>query len=310
MAEISKISKISRELGNTKPTPSKAKSVRARRWCLTWHNYTPETLATFEEYCKINCVYYVLGKELTKKGIKHIQGYIEFKNQKTLTSLVKTHPQISKWIVAKGNKSQNLTYCSKEGDFSKKLDFKEKLKAKLLAKYDNVKWKKWQSDILNFIETVPDDRTIYWVHEELGNIGKSYLAKYIVMKYACIIANGKKDNIFNQIKLSLDEEKEPKIIILDIPRYNLEYINYGCLEQLKNGMLYSGKYEGGICLFDNPHIIVFANEEPNTERMSKDRWKIINLNKTYENNHQLSENRLLDYLTEHPKCKTMLNDQY
>ena len=66
--------------------------------------------------------------------------------------------------------------------------------------------------------------------------------------------------------------------MLDIPRHQLDYVGYGALEQLKNGMIYSGKYEGGTCLFDNPHVIVFANEPPKIEKMSLDRWKIIDLN--------------------------------
>lgn len=70
------------------------------------------------------------------------------------------------------------------------------------------------------------------------------------------------------------EDEDPKIIICDIPRTNLEYINYGAIESIKNGMIYSGKYEGGQCIFDNPHVVVFANELPDGSKMSRDRWRI------------------------------------
>ena len=46
------------------------------------------------------------------------------------------------------------------------------------------------------------------------------------------------------------------------------------LEQIKNGMIYSGKYEGGQCLFESPHIVIFANSKPEIENMSIDRWNI------------------------------------
>ena len=42
-------------------------------------------------------------------------------------------------------------------------------------------------------------------------------------------------------------------------------------------MIYSPKYEGGYKLFNSPHIIVFANMAPQYERLSKDRWKVRNI---------------------------------
>ena len=75
-----------------------------------------------------------------------------------------------------------------------------------------------------------------------------------------------------------EEEKEFKIVLLDIPRSAEGYINYGVLEQLKNGLLYSGKYEGGKCLFDDVHVVVFANFMPDRSQFSEDRWNIIELN--------------------------------
>ena len=47
-------------------------------------------------------------------------------------------------------------------------------------------------------------------------------------------------------------------------------------------MLYSGKYEGGICYFDSPHVIIFANSEPMMDKLSKDRWEILDLNDNQE----------------------------
>ena len=108
----------------------------------------------------------------------------------------------------------------------------------------------------------------------MGNNGKSFLAKYIALKFGCIIADGKKDNIFNQVLMMEDKRG---IILLDVPRHNVDYINYGCLEALKNGLIYSGKYEGGQCIFDIPHIIVFMNDIPNGfyEKFSGDRYEMI-----------------------------------
>ena len=55
-------------------------------------------------------------------------------------------------------------------------------------------------------------------------------------------------------------------------------MNYGVLEKLKDGLLYSGKYEGGVCVLDNLHVICFANEAPLAGVVSSDRWDIKRLN--------------------------------
>lgn len=71
-----------------------------------------------------------------------------------------------------------------------------------------------------------------------------------------------------------DGGRPPKIIIIDIPRYNMDYISYGGMEEIKNGCFFSSKYEGGMVLMNSPHVIVFANQPPDEGMMSKDRWKV------------------------------------
>ncbi len=94
-----------------------------------------------------------------------------------------------------------------------------------------------------------------------------------------ILASGKANDVNNQINtlMTSDCPEEPRIVILDIPRHNLDYINYGCIESIKNGCIYSGKYEGGKCIFRIPHTIIFANEEPNYAKWSDDRYDVRHL---------------------------------
>lgn len=144
-------------------------------------------------------------------------------------------------------------------------------------KYSNVTWKQWQQDVLDIVSKEPDSRTINWYWEENGNVGKSFLAKYLKLSKNTIIADGKKDNVFNQLNVMLEAKKEPEIIILDIPRHGRDYMNYGVIEQLKDGCIYSGKYEGGDCIIDDVHVIIFANFPPEETKFSKDRWNIVPL---------------------------------
>jgi len=67
------------------------------------------------------------------------------------------------------------------------------------------------------------------------------------------------------------------IIIFDVPRTNSNHVSYQAIEQIKNGKFFSPKYESGMCRFNKPHIVIFANEPPNTSMLSEDRWIIREL---------------------------------
>ena len=66
----------------------------------------------------------------------------------------------------------------------------------------------------------------------------------------------------------------PKIIFIDIPRQNLNYVSWGDIEEIKNMMFYSGKYEGGMVVGNKPFVCIMTNDMPNLEMLSEDRWKI------------------------------------
>ena len=97
------------------------------------------------------------------------------------------------------------------------------------------------------------------------------------MVYNVLLADGKKDSIFNQLKTMMDTGDTPNIVILDIPRDNAEYLQYGTLEQLKNGQVYSGKYVGGKYIYNSPHMFIFTSFEVKRELWTKDRIKLINI---------------------------------
>jgi hypothetical protein len=53
-----------------------------------------------------------------------------------------------------------------------------------------------------------------------------------------------------------------------------DYIDYGAIEQIKNGLV----TQGTRLVFNCPHVIVFSNSEPDRETMSADRWNIVRIN--------------------------------
>lgn len=89
---------------------------RSRTWCFTLNNYTPEE----EEGCRlIETVYTIFGKEVGEKGTPHLQGYLSFKNKKSLAQLKKLLPR-AHLAQAKADAIKNQVYCSKEGDVYEK----------------------------------------------------------------------------------------------------------------------------------------------------------------------------------------------
>lgn len=153
----------------------------------------------------------------------------------------------------------------------------EKLKKELLLEdYENVIWKDWQNEILKLVlHTKPDARSVHWFWEPNGNVGKSFLTTYLLLRNkAYVVEGGKRADIF------FGYDMQP-IVIFDLPR-ELDsesgmYI-YGTIECFKNGRFLSSKYETTMKLFRKPHVIVFANFKPNNDApLSLDRWNIKRL---------------------------------
>lgn len=139
--------------------------------------------------------------------------------------------------------------------------------AKLKEKYNKTTWKRWQQDLLDKIKEEPNNRSIMWYWDEDGNKGKSYLAKYIMTKGGYVSTGGKISDMVHSYK-------GERIFILDLSRTTEDKIPYELLENLKNGLVFSGKYNSKVKVFEVPHVIVFANFTPDITKMSRDRWDI------------------------------------
>lgn len=264
---------MSNSVSDTPDTPSRNTN-RCRAWCFTWNNYTSSDVKYLLE--KLSRDKYLFGEETGTAGTPHLQGVVRFTNARSFEQCRKIFK--NNHIEKCSNWSASLNYCSKDGQTYTNIASKLSRHGRLLKLYDNVVWKPWQKQIIDIVDTEPNNRTVNWFWESNGNVGKSFLAKYLYLKYGAIIADGKKDNVFNQVKNWLDthkQEEDIRLVLLDIPRYNIGYENYGVLEKLKDGMMYSGKYEGGVCAFLPPHVVVFANTPPNTEHFSEDRWNVV-----------------------------------
>lgn len=128
----------------------------------------------------------------------------------------------------------------------------------------------WQMDVFSMIaKTCWDDRSIYWYWEPTGKTGKTSFCKWCAVHMGASIIRG---GALKDIAFSL--KNDTRIVIFDITRTVECRVNYEALEAVKDGMIFSAKYESHMKIFDSPHVIVFANFPPDVENLSADRWKI------------------------------------
>lgn len=242
----------------------------AKHWSFTLNNYDPEDidLLCIKFNTSTKCRY-VIGREIGEEcKTPHLQGHCSFEKKKRLSALKKIDPRIH-WEMDR-NKDSAEKYCLKEGDFVCNFDVLPDLK---LTK-PNLQW---HNQIFEILDSEPDIRTIHWFWEERGNVGKTWMAKWLVARHNAVILSGKNNDCANQILKTIEAGIAVNIVIFDIPRCNKDFVSYTAIESIKNGLLYSGKYEGGICVFNNPHVFIFSNQEPDYNKLSEDRWNVIHI---------------------------------
>lgn len=263
------------KVGNTRLSPS-------IHWCFTLNLPTEEELGSigsrFTEPCVAGFVYQLEeGEEKTP----HLQGYVKFtKKCRPLKwmGLKRMH-----WEAARSPK-HSILYCQKEeGRLADPVVGGCIRRIRPLKVLHKDALHPWQKELDAIVAAEPDDRSILWIWEKQGGVGKSAMTKYLCHARGAIVSGGKTADVFNQVLEEVKAARDPWCVILDVPRNSLGFINYSALEKVKDGCFYSGKYEGGMCLYNSPHVIVFANEEPDYENMSQDRWvvKEIGANKAF-----------------------------
>lgn len=252
--------------GNTSQASERISA--SKNWCFTLNNYEQKDI---DEIIKIMAPLgtYIFGEEVGENGTPHLQGFVCFDNKSR--PMEKFRNKRIHWEKTYGNLEQNIKYCSKGINIKTNMDIEEPLIDPLKGK----KYYDYQQEIINLLKQDPDERTIYWYYEEKGKTGKSSFIKHILINNRqASLVSGKGADIKYNLLNQLEERKNIKVVFIDVPRVSQDYVSYSAMEEIKNGMIVSGKYESRTKLINPPHLIVFSNAPPDTEKMSEDRWVI------------------------------------
>lgn len=130
----------------------------------------------------------------------------------------------------------------------------------------------WQSELEQELDEAPEnDRKIIFYVDEVGGSGKTWFVRKYLSENddAQLLGIGKKDDI----AYIIDQTK--RIFFFNIERGGMEYLNYKTLENLKDRLVLSTKYQGKLKkLWAKPHVIVFCNEYPDMTKLTEDRYEI------------------------------------
>lgn len=252
---------------------------RAHSWCFTLNN-PQDTYGTAATFCmmldSLEPKTYIFQLEKgEEKGVVHYQGVIQFPYAKDFSVLQKMDRECH-WSKCKNLKASQR-YCQKEdtriaGPWSKGVAIEYVEPKKEIVK---PVLREWQSEILERVLEEPDERTINWYWENVGGIGKTWFCKYLVKYHDAVYVGGKSADIKHVVA---NLSKPPKIVIWDLVRSLETFVSYEAVEAVKNGIFMSGKYESKTVCYDCPHVICFANFPPDLSKLSKDRWRVVDLN--------------------------------
>lgn len=288
---------------------------RAKHWCFTLNNYTQDDIDRIDKNSSF-FDYLVYGREVGESGTPHLQGFVSFPSRVRLNYCVEKVGQ-AHFTVAR-NVDNSIQYCKKDGDFFEygerpsgkgtrsdlesfkqavilgntnmkdlRLEFSD-----IVARYpkfchdfvqDNSPRKlvemhplrPWQSALYDTLKLAPDPRSVLFIVDYTGNSGKSWFGHYysFLHENSQVLLPGKKAD------MSYALDPNIRVLFIDAPRSKQgEFLQYDFIEDVKNGYVFCSKYESRVKQLSPCHVVVFMNEDPDMNKLSKDRYCIRRVN--------------------------------
>ena len=275
----------------------------SKHWCFTLNNYQPDEVEAIDN---LDVQYIIYGFE--QASTPHLQGYVQLHKQSRLNALKKLIPR-AHWESMRGTPDQAAEYCQKEGNFKergercsqgKRNDLRAAMDAikegtsmkrlreehpEICAKYprfviDYVRdqlpipevvrhpLNVWQQELYVKLTQPPNDREIIFVIDPDGNKGKTWFSKY----YCALHENAQILESAKKVDMAYALRQDIRVLFVSCTRTMAEYLPYSFLESVKDGMVFSSKYESGVKLIPPCHVVVMMNQSPDQAALSIDRY--------------------------------------
>jgi len=260
--------------------------------------------------------YLVAGREVGESGTPHLQGFVWFPTKRRLKAVSdfiggNAHVEVCRCVPS------SIKYCKKDQAYfeigtpsatrGKRSDldkFKDAVRdgcydlrtlreefSIILARYPRFcrdyiddhrpqqarevfPLRPWQAELSEALKRDPCSRKITFVVDVEGNKGKTWFAHYYASlhKRTQVLLPGKKAD------MAWCLEEDVRVLFMDAPRSKQgEFIQYDFLEDVKNGYVFSSKYESRMKYFGKVHVVVLMNEYPDMRKLSQDRYDIISI---------------------------------
>lgn len=248
-------------------------------------------------------------------GTPHLQGYVYYTNPRGFSRAKSDLPSGSHIEVTKGSAQQNYDYCSKGKDFEQfgdrpkshgeggrdaaRKQYELALAAAKEGRPDDIPavlylrhfsafetllsrsaflekpvrpeitLRQWQHSLYDTLRSDPSPRKILMGVDPDGGVGKSTFSRWLCNELDVqLLAPAKGADLAFAIKPS-------RVYIIDVPRAAVEYVPWAMIEQIKNGCVFSSKYQSGMKCFAIPHVVLFLNDHPPAGVFSADRISLF-----------------------------------
>lgn len=145
----------------------------------------------------------------------------------------------------------------------------------LIARTSGIELRPWQTRLLDSLRGDPLPRKVRWWWEDVGNVGKSFMANHLRLHHNAVVCQMmKKADLCHLLsKMSMTTTS----VVFDLTRSHeagAVAVVYEILEMLGNSYICSGKYDSTALDLPPLNLIVFANFAPDSSALSRDRWDI------------------------------------
>lgn len=238
-------------------------------WCMKW--------------CKKWC--FQLEKAPTT-GRLHLQGKVHLEVSQRLTALKKLIPKGSYFDRSSSHGLQIFSYVMKKD-------------TRVDGPWDDRRTNRWVDPVCALKKpyvwqteclarfAAQNNRQVLVIKGVAGNQGKSTMCMHLVHHKGALQippelgSSGKDIAQFVYSLVDGGDAQEDRAIVIDFPRADFEAARtrtlYASIETLKSGHIYDTRYKGKMMYIKPPKVVLFCNEMPHSDHLSKDRWDILDV---------------------------------